>query len=85
MTPLRVKQAVAKFTPKVEFATASESVSGYTRLATKGQVQQGTLNIGYAVSPKAFVESRATQTDVGTVQMATNDQALNSSATDLAI
>ena len=85
MTPLRVKQAVAKFTPKVEFATASETVSGYTRLASKGQVQQGTLNVGYAVSPKAFVESRATQTAVGTVQMATNDQALNSSATDLAI
>lgn len=85
MTPLRVKQAVAKFTPRVEFATASETVSGYTRLASKGQTQQGTLNVGYAVSPKSFVESRATQTAVGTVQMATNDQALNSSATDLAI
>lgn len=85
MTPLRVKQAIAKFTPKVDFATAQETVSGYTRLATKGQVQQGTLNVGYAVQPKSFVEQRATQTSVGTVQMATNDQALNSVATDLAI
>lgn len=85
MTPLRVKQAIAKFTPKVEFATSQETVQGYTRLATKAQVQQGTLNVGYAVQPKQFVESRATTSTVGTVKLATNDQAIAGTATDVVI
>lgn len=85
MTPIRVKQAILKFTPKVEFATASETISGYTRLATRTQVAAGTLNVGYAVQPKSFIETRASTTQVGTTKIATTDEVRQGQSNDTVV
>lgn len=74
MTPAKVKMAIAKFTPKVEFSVATNSTSGYTKLSNKAQTQEGTLDTGYAVSPKAFIESRASDTKIGTVRFGTLEE-----------
>ncbi|ADI96408.1 gp12 short tail fibers [Acinetobacter phage Ac42] len=55
MTPLKVKQAIANATSQIPSpSTATETRQGIVQLATSGQVQQGTLRDGYAISPYAL-------------------------------
>lgn len=71
-TPKRVVEMIAKFAPVAPtYSTGNENTLGLVKLATTGQTQQGTLRDGFAVSPYSFVNSRATQTQVGTTRMAT--------------
>lgn len=76
MTPLRVKQAIAEATKLIpSYSTASEPVAGLVQLATAGQVQQGTLRAGVAVSPYALAQLTGNETRKGIVQAATLAQA----------
>lgn len=71
-TPKRVVEMIAKFAPVAPtYSTGNESTLGLVKLATSGQTAQGTLRDGFAVSPYGFVNTRATQTQVGTTRMAT--------------
>ena len=76
MTPLRVKQAIAEATKLIpSYTTATETVAGLVQLATAGQVQQGTLRAGVAVSPYSLSQLTGNETRRGIVQAATLAQA----------
>ena len=76
MTPLRVKQAIAEATKLIpSYTTATENVAGLVQLATAGQVQQGTLRAGVAVSPYSLAQLTGNETRRGIVQAATLAQA----------
>lgn len=72
MTPLKVKQAIAAATAQIpSYSTATESINGLVRLATAGQVQQGTLRDGYAISPYALAQLTSNDTRRGLSKAAT--------------
>lgn len=76
MTPLRVHQAIAEATKLIpSYTTATETVAGLVQLATAGQVQQGTLRAGVAVSPYSLAQLTGNDTRRGIVQAATLAQA----------
>lgn len=76
MTPLKVAQAIAAATSQIpSYANATEAAAGLVRLATVGQVNQGTLRDGYAISPYTLSRLTGSLTSKGIVQAATQTQA----------
>lgn len=72
MTPLRVNQAIAEATKLIpSYSTATETTAGLVQLATAGQVQQGTLRAGVAVSPYSLAQLTGNESRRGIVQAAT--------------
>lgn len=85
-TPKRVVEMIAKFAPVAPtYSQTSETVLGLTQLATAGQTAQGTLRTGFAVSPFGFVNTRASQTQVGTTRLANVNEGRSYSDASLAI
>lgn len=72
MTPLKTQRAIAKATAVLPvYGPATEAVSGTVRIATNGQVAQGTLRDGYAVSPSGLASLTATSSRRGLARSAT--------------
>lgn len=86
MTPAKVKAAIDTFaiTSIVTVPSASETASGTVKISPP-LVTNVALHGGYAVSPKGFIETRATTTRVGTVRFATQAESNARTATDLAL
>lgn len=86
MTPVKVKAAIDAFavTSIVDVPSASESTTGTVKISPSLVTNAG-LHVGYAVSPKGFIETRANQTRVGTTRIATQLEADARTATDLAL
>ena len=71
MTPLKVKQAIAAATAQIpSYTTATESAPGLVQLATLGQLQQGTLRDGFAISPYTMIQLTGNNSRRGMVQAA---------------
>lgn len=70
MTPLRVKQAIAKSSTPLGIAT--ETTQGIVRLATSQQTIDGVVSDGYAVTPKNLKAMVATTTKVGMARISTD-------------
>ena len=68
MTPKKVKHAINQLSPS--YGVATEKNSGTVNIASIGQVAQGQAHDGIAVSPKGFISTRATETQVGTTKIA---------------
>lgn len=76
MTPLRVKQAIANATSQIPSpSTATESRTGLVQLATVGQLQQGTIRDGFAISPYTLNQLTGNNSRKGIVQAASLTQA----------
>ncbi|MGZ7226786.1 hypothetical protein ACXWO0_09995, partial [Streptococcus pyogenes] len=72
MTPLKTQRAIAKATAVIPvYGPATESALGVVRIATNGQVAQGTLRDGYAVSPSGLASLTANETRAGIARAAT--------------
>lgn len=86
MTPAKVKAAIDTFaiTSIVTVPSASEIASGTVKIATP-MITNPALHAGFAVSPKGFIETRASTTRVGTVKFATQAESNARVATDLAL
>lgn len=78
MTPLKVKLAIGQFGQTVD--TATESRFGTVKLATVQQAQDGTINEGFAISPKTFIGSKASDTKYGVVKYGTSIEVSNRTA-----
>lgn len=79
-TPRRVREMIAKFAPVAPtYGTGNENTLGLVKLATIGQIRQGSLNDGFAVSPYGFMNATATQSSVGTVRFG-NQNEINAGA-----
>lgn len=83
-TPLVVKAMIDQFAITTNPAAATEIANGVVKISPSPVVNSA-LHVGVAVSPKGFIETRATQARVGTVMMATQAQANARTATDVAI
>ena len=70
MTPLRVKQAINKFALST-VPGADETNAGLMLNVSNANATNASLHNGYAISPKNFVEVRATLSTVGTTKLAT--------------
>lgn len=70
MTPLKVKYAIAAMS--TNWGVATESAQGVVQLATVQQAQQGQISEGFAISPKTFRDSLATEANRGVMQVASN-------------
>lgn len=76
MTPLKVKQAIAAATSNIpSYTQATETDQGVVTLATIGQIAQGLLRDGYAISPYGLSQLTGNNTRKGIVQAATQAQA----------
>ncbi|WJZ28056.1 tail collar fiber protein [Serratia phage 92A1] len=73
MTPLRVKQAIAK--SSTPLGNATETTSGIVRLATAAQTLAGVVSDGYAVTPKNLSAMVASTTKAGMARVATDVEA----------
>lgn len=73
MTPAKTRAAINTFAV-TSMSNSTESAYGIVKTATSPVVSSG-LHAGFAVSPKGFIETRATQSRVGTVLLATQAQA----------
>lgn len=83
MTPKKVQLAIAKATAVLPvYGPATESVLGTVRIATNGQVAQGTLRDGYAISPSGLASLTATQARRGIVRAATNAEVSTGTSSD---
>lgn len=77
MTPLKVRQAISAATSQIpSYASATEDAQGLVRLATIGQVQQGTIRDGFAISPYTLARVIGSNSNRGMVQAATHAQAI---------
>lgn len=76
VTPKKMHAAIAQIVPGLipEQNTASEQRQGLVQLATNAQVSQGQIREGFAISPYSFANARATESNVGTVKIATQSQ-----------
>lgn len=71
MTPKKVQLAIAKATAVLPvYGPATESVLGTVRIATNGQVAQGTLKDGYAISPSGLASLTANMDRAGIARAA---------------
>lgn len=85
-TPARVVEMIGKFAPVApEYSPATETSTGLVQLATLGQTASGTLRSGFAISPYSFVNTRATETQVGTTKIATIQEINQGSSNQTAI
>lgn len=73
MTPYKVKLAIDTFAV-TNLPGANENTTGTVKIAAVPVINAGYHN-GFAVSPKGFIETRATETRVGTTLIATQAQA----------
>lgn len=69
MTPKKVKHAINQLSPS--YGIATEKNSGTVNIASLGQVAQGQAHDGIAVSPKGFISTRASESQIGTTKIAT--------------
>ncbi|QQV89576.1 short tail fibers protein [Proteus phage SJ_PmiM] len=69
MTPKKVKHAINQLSPS--YGIATEKNSGTVNIASLGQVAQGQAHDGIAISPKGFVSTRASESQIGTTKIAT--------------
>ena len=83
MTPMKVKAAIDTFAV-TSISGASETTSGTVKNAAS-PITNAALHEGYAVTPKGFINTRASQTQVGTIRMATQAEANARSIGDVAI
>ncbi|ADQ53106.1 gp12 short tail fibers [Aeromonas phage 65] len=83
-TPLVVKAMIDTFAITTNPAAATETTNGVVKISPSPVINSA-LHVGVAVSPKGFIETRATQSRVGTVVMATQAQANARTATDVAL
>ena len=83
MTPLKVKQSIDANVQPV--ATASETVTGVSKLATVAEIQAGVSRSGVAISPYGFANARGTSTAYGTFKSANDADMTTLTATDKAI
>ena len=76
VTPKKMHAAIAQIVPGLipDQNTASEQRQGLVQLATNAQTSQGTIREGFAISPYAFANARATETNAGTVKIASQSQ-----------
>ncbi|QMV28725.1 short tail fiber protein [Aeromonas phage AP1] len=82
-SPDVVKAMIDKFAVTAN-SGATELTSGIVKISPS-PVINAALHNGVAVSPKGFIETRATQSRVGTVKMATQAESNARTATDVAI
>lgn len=76
MSPLKVKQAIASATAQIpSYAPATETTQGTVKLSTLGQLEQGLLREGVAVSPYSLSQLTGNLTRRGIVRAATSAQA----------
>lgn len=86
MTPLKTKQAIIAATDVIPiYGGATESTQGVVTLATLGQLTQGTIREGVAVSPYSLNQLTGNETRKGIVRAATNAEANTGTAVDLYI
>lgn len=83
MTPMKVKAAIDTFAV-TSISGASETTSGTVKNAAS-PITNAALHEGYAVTPKGFINTRASQSQVGTIRMATQAEANARSIGDVAI
>lgn len=74
MTPLKVKRAIATAMAGVVTSVATETNVGLVTLATVGQVNQGVLREGYAISPYTLNMLNASETSKGLAKAATRQE-----------
>lgn len=85
-TPLRVKQMIALFSPtQISYQPAANSVLGVVNIATSQQVAAGSLDTGYAISPKALMGTKASQSQYGVIRTATNAEVITGSDSTIAV
>ena len=85
-TPMRVKQMIALFSPtQISYQPAANSVLGVVNIATSQQVAAGTLDTGYAISPKALMGTKASQSQYGVIRTATNAEVITGSDSTIAV
>ncbi|ATI17412.1 short tail fibers protein [Aeromonas phage AS-szw] len=82
-SPDVVKAMIDKFAVTAN-SGATELTSGIVKISPSPVINSA-LHNGVAVSPKGFIETRATQSRVGTVKMATQAESNARTATDVAI
>ena len=83
-TPEVVKAMIDTFAVTTTPANATELQAGVVKISPSPVVNSA-LHVGVAVSPKGFIETRATQTRVGTVRMATQAEANARTLTDVVL
>ncbi|QAY01298.1 short tail fibers protein [Aeromonas phage Aswh_1] len=83
-TPAVVKAMIDTFAITTNPAGATETTSGVVKISPSPVVNAG-LHNGVAVSPKGFIETRATTTRVGTTRMATQAEANARALSDVAL
>lgn len=86
VTPKKMHAAIAQIVPGLipEQNTASEQRQGLVQLATSAQTSQGQIREGFAVSPYAFANARATEAQAGTVKIASQSQ-MNAGSDDTVV
>lgn len=83
MTPLKVKAAIDTFAV-TSVSGATETTSGTVKVSAS-PITNAALHEGYAVTPKGFINTRASQTRIGTIRMATQAEANARSLGDVAV
>lgn len=86
VTPAKVKSMIAKFSPtQISYQAASNTVLGVTYIATSQQVAAGSLDTGYAISPKALMSTTASNTQMGVIRTATQAETIAGSSSTIAV
>lgn len=86
VTPKRVVEMIGKFSVSPPtYTSATESNLGLVRVATQAQVAAGTVHDGYAVTPKTFMASKASDSVFGIVKFAKDSDVTTATANNLAV
>ena len=86
VTPKRVVEMIGKFSVNPPtYTSATESNLGLVRVATQAQVAAGVVHDGYAVTPKTFMESKASDSVFGIVKFAKDSDVTTATANNLAV
>lgn len=86
VTPKRVVEMIGKFSINPpSYSSATETNLGLVRVATQAQVNAGAVHDGYAVTPKTFMASKATESVYGIVKFAKDSDVTSATANNLAV
>lgn len=86
VTPKRVVEMIGKFSVNPPtYTSATESNLGLVRVATQAQVAAGAVHDGYAVTPKTFMASKASDSVFGIVKFAKDSDVASATANNLAV
>ncbi|AYD80727.1 tail collar fiber protein [Klebsiella phage KP179] len=86
VTPKRVVEMIGKFSVNPPtYTSATESNLGLVRVATQAQVAAGVVHDGYAVTPKTFMASKASDSVFGIVKFAKDSDVTTATANNLAV